>query len=179
MTAMKRLLPLLLCLPLLTGCFYSREMVGTKRAIERELPDVELDREVTLSVGPLALRFTRFVTGFVRDEDAQMARAYLRDISRVKVGVYDVAYLPTLDDFDPMRLRRFRDDWEVAVKVREDDQFVWVLYRPERDTVRDLYVLVLSEDELVMARVKGHLNRLVARVMEDHHPLTEMDWAGL
>ena len=36
----------------------------------------------------------------------------------------------------------------------------------------DLYVVVLADEELVLARVQGHLNRLLARVMEDHSDLT-------
>lgn len=167
---------LLLCLPLLTGCLYSREIAGTKRAIERELPEVRLDREMVVSVGPFGMGFARLFAG-IADEDE--ARTYLRDVRRVKVGVYTVSGLTSLDDFDPAGLRRFRDDWDVAVKIRDDDQFTWILYRPEVDTVRDLYVLVLDDEELVMARVKGNLDRLVANVMADHAPLTDLDGAGL
>ena len=173
-TLLTPLVLLIVVLPM-AGCFYSREIAHTRRDLERSYPDAEFDREVVVSLGPVALRTLGWVSGLVPDEDVDMARAYLREISRVKVGVYNVEYLPSLDGFDPPSLRRFRNDgWEVAVKVQDAEGMVWVLYRENRDDVRDLYVIVLDDEDLVLARVKGHLNRLLARVMEDHYEMR--DW---
>ena len=51
---------------------------------------------------------------------------------------------------------------------------VWVLYREGYDTVRDLYVLVLSEEELVIASVQGRLDALLQQVVADHGPFTSL-----
>ena len=64
--------------------------------------------------------------------DAHEARLYLDDIRRLNVAVYEVEYLPR--DFTietPARLERLleKDDWEIAVKEREHDQSLWILYR--------------------------------------------------
>jgi hypothetical protein len=89
--------------------------------------------------------------------------------------VYKTEFLPNLDDFDPPSLDRFkRDGWEMAVKTQEDNEVVWVLYKERHGVVRDLYAIVLSEDELVLARVKGHLDRLLAKVMEDQIHLRDL-----
>lgn len=159
----------------MTGCFYSREIAQTRRDLERQYPGAQFDREMVVSLGPASLRALGWMAGLVPEDEPQMASDYLREISRVKVGVYKTEFLPNLDDFDPPSLDRFkRDGWEMAVKTREDNEVVWVLYKERHGVVRDLYAIVLSEDELVLARVKGHLDRLLAKVMEDQIHLRDL-----
>lgn len=161
----------------LTGCFFSREISGTRRDIERAYPDLRLDQQIVLNLGPLSLRTARWLSEMVPDEEMEMATDYLRDISRVKVGVYKIDNPASLDAFDA-GLIRFDDEWETAIKTRDDDSRVWVLYREGGETVRDLYVVVLGDDDLAIARVRGNLNRLLARIMEDHVDLERLAGDG-
>ena len=158
----------------LTGCFYSREITHTRRDIEHAT-GVDFDRGIVVSLGPRSLGTIGWFAGLLSDEEeeARMVRDYVREISRIKVGIYNTRFGFALDDVDLTRLPRFeRKGWEVAVRFRDEDALGWVLYREHRDAVRDLYVVVLSDEELVLARVQGHLNDLLARVMEDHSDLT-------
>lgn len=159
------------CALLCSGCLYSREIVYMRREIQREVPDAHFEREVLLSLGPGSIRVLSWLTGFFGDEDVQMAHDYLRDIRRVKVGVYDVENLVN-EDVDLSRLERFvEENWEVAVKAREEQGVIWVLYNERHGVVRDLYVMVLDDQDLVMARIQGNLSRLLQRVIEDHSDL--------
>lgn len=171
------LLILLVGLPALTGCFYSREIAHVRRDIERQYPEARFERQVVVNAGPVLLRLSRWVARRV-DDDARMAADYLDEVRRVKVGVYRTERLPHLTDLDLPALRRFqRDGWDVAVRVRDDNEAVWVLYRENRRTVRDMYVLVLSDDELVIASIEGHLDRLLQKAIEDHASVSEwVDW---
>jgi len=164
-----RLLTFSLLAVLVSGCFYSREISQTRRDLERSYPGLELDQQVVVSIGPLGLRTAGWIAGFVPEEEAQLASRYIREVQRVKVGVYEVDRLGAARDFDPAALERFeRGGWETAARIREDDELVWVMYRERRDTVRDLYVVVLDGDELILARVQGRLNRLMEQVVRDH-----------
>ena len=169
----KYTLPLLaLLLFVASGCIYSREIAQTRRDLEAHYPEARFEREMVVNFGPLSLKTLGLVSKLSSDEDVAMARRYMNEIRRVKVGVYRVEQAPDLDAFDPPALRRFqRDGWELALKNRDDEQVVWVLYKERKGHVRDLYAIVLSEEELVLARVKGHLDRLLARVLEDHYAL--------
>lgn len=159
----------------LSGCFYSRELAHLRHDLERAYPEARFDREVEVSLGPPALHTLGWLARRVPEDEAQQAANYLHEVKRIKVGVYKTRHLPPLDEVDLPRLRRFREDgWQVAVRAREPDEMVWVLYRERHDAVRDLYVLVLSDEELVVARVQGHLNHLLARVVEDHAPLRKL-----
>ena len=124
-------------------------------------------------MGPLTLGFARWVTGLMddHDPDLQMARSYLKEVKRAKVGVYEIYNAPDLRTVQtPYRLQDMleRDGWDLAVRVREAETLVWVFYRAEHDTVRDLFAVVFEGDELVIARVDGNLDRLVAKAMADH-----------
>jgi len=68
----------------------------------------------------------------------------------------------------PAQLQRKQErGWEVAVKVREEDQFVWVMYRADDRAVREVLVVVLDDEELVMVKARGRLDRIVARAMAE------------
>ncbi|MFQ5572065.1 MAG: DUF4252 domain-containing protein [Rhodothermales bacterium] len=162
---------LLLALPL-TGCFYSREISQTRRDIERQFPGTRFDRGITMSLGPGSLGALGWMAGLVPEPESQMASDYLHEISHVKVGVYRTRYLPNLDEINMSTLRRFeRDGWDMAVKTQEENEVVWVFYKERYGEVRDLYVIVLTDEEMVLARIRGHLDRLLRQVMEDHHAL--------
>ena len=170
---MRRAAPLIILLVLpLTGCLYSREIVHTRRDIERETR-VDFDRGFVLSMGPSSLRTVEWLAGMVPEEEAQMGADYLRDIRRVKVGVFSLRRGRLEEVPDLRRLRRFeRGKWEVAVRFRDEQASGFVFYRAHRDTVRDLFIVVLDEEELVLARVEGRLNHLVAQIVADREKLT-------
>lgn len=160
----------LACL-LLSGCFYSREVARTRHAIEQAYPEARFDREMVLSLGPVSLFTAGLLTGLASDETEDV-RPYLRYLRRVKVGVYAVEGLPPLDAVDLPQLRRLREKgWETLIATREEDATTWTLYRERRGTVRDVYVLTLSEDELVMVRLKGRLDKLLAHAMRENGEL--------
>lgn len=156
----------LLILPL-SGCFFSREIAETRREIERAYPELELERQIVLNLGPLSLRTVRWFTGMLAGEEVDMATRYLRDVSRVKVGVFRSENPNALQEFDAGRIR-FDEDWTTAVKTQEEESRVWILYRDDGRTVRDLYLVILDEEDLAIARVRGNLGRLVGRIVQDH-----------
>ena len=161
------------------GCFYSREIAQTRRDIERAYPDAQFKRGVVVSLGPLSLRTIGWISGLVPEDEAQMASDYIREIHRVKVGVYNAEYHFSTEGLDIPTLRRFeRGNWEVAARIRDGDEQVWIMYRETADTIRDLFVVVLTEEDLILARVEGHLNRLLTRVMDDHADFTSIVRSG-
>lgn len=167
---------LLAACTLLSGCIYSREIARTRRDIERQYPDARFDRQVVLNLGPNTLGLVGWLADISDDEDAEQASAYLRDISRVKIGVYEVENLPELSGLELSKLGRLeRQGWEVAVKAVEGNEAVWVLYREGGETIRDMYVFALDDEELVLVRIRGHLSRLLERAMQEDG----LDWSGM
>ncbi|HET6569027.1 MAG TPA: DUF4252 domain-containing protein [Rhodothermales bacterium] len=170
------LVPVLLASMLLSGCIYSREIAHTRREIERSYPEARLHRQVVLNFGPGSLGLISLLTHLVPGDGAREVAGYLQDVEHVKLGIYEVENMPALDDLHIARLDRLqRQGWEVAVKTREEDEAVWILYRERDDSVRDLYLFVLDRDDLVIARLRGDLRRLLQRAMaESDGDLTDL-----
>ena len=165
------LLAFALLAPTLSGCIYSREVAQTRRALEAAYPEARFEREMVLSLGPVSLFALRLFSGLAPEE------VPLRDLRRVKVGVYRAEGLPPLQRFDPAQVRRLqRQGWTVAVRTREADAATWVLYRARRGTVRDVYVLALDDEELVLTRLSGRFDRILARAFREDGAL---DWSRL
>jgi hypothetical protein len=137
------------------------------RDISSQVPGAAFDKQFAISLGPLTIGFARFVMAFV--PDAGEARGYLKDVSGVQVAVYDTEGLSSTANVKmPERLRRLeKEGWEMAVKVREKDNVVWVMYHIDDDTIDQLYVVSLDDEELVMVKARGHLERLVARALSE------------
>jgi hypothetical protein len=168
---------------LLSGCIYSREINNTRREIERQAPSAEFHRVITVNLGPFGVRLARWITARVdrEDEDLQRVSRYLRDVRRIKVGVFRNRGAHGAQLGDIPSLRRFqRRGWEVAVAARDDDEQLWLMYREKRGSISDIYAIVQEDDELVIARIQGHLTDLLESAIQDHdvfRDLTEVkDW---
>jgi hypothetical protein len=151
-----------------SGCLWAPDLAMVRKDIERQLPGVSFDKEIELTLGPISLAFARLLTRV--SPDAQDASGYLQDVSRIELAVYNTEDMPPANTVSmPRRLKKMTESegWELAVKVRDDDELAWVLYRLDDDAVRELYVVVVSDDELVMVKAEGRLERLVARALSD------------
>jgi hypothetical protein len=151
-----------------SGCLWAPDLAMVRKDIERQLPGASFEKEIELTLGPISLTFARLITRVV--PDAREASGYLRDVSRIELAVYNAERVPPARDVKmPERLKEMTsgEDWEMAVKIRDNDELVWVFYRMEDEAVRELYVVSLDDDELVMVRAEGRLERLVARALRE------------
>ncbi|HET6349896.1 MAG TPA: DUF4252 domain-containing protein [Candidatus Krumholzibacteria bacterium] len=150
------------------GCFWSPELSSIRQDMEKQMPGSSFNKNIELSLGPLTLSLARLVTSLVPGTDE--ARPWLHGLSHVQVGVYE-ASIDSVDNVrTPRRLRSLLDHgWETAVRVRDHNEAVWILYRPDGDHVKEVFVVVLNEDELVLVKASGHLERLVAAALDEAH----------
>ena len=160
---------LVAALPLANGCMWAPELIEVKKDIARQMPEVDFHKNVVLSFGPLTMVLARTITGFI--PDAHEVRGYLRDVSRLQVAVYEVSGRP--DDAPvqtPAHLQELLDDgWEMAARVNDEGDRVWLLYRLDDDSVREMFVVAMSDDELVLVKLKGRLERVMAQALENVH----------
>ena len=161
-----------LLLPCLAGCLWTPELSSIQREIERQLPGARFEKDVRLSLGPLSLGMARFATGFIPQgvaPEAREAHEYLQEVRRVQVALYRTLTLPPLQEVrlpEPLKTRIVRDGWHLAVKKQSAVELVWVLTREDMGLVRDIYVVVLDRQHLVLVRVEGRMDQLLAKAME-------------
>jgi hypothetical protein len=148
-----------------SGCLWAPELSSVCRDIAGQVPGTHFDKQFAISLGPLSIGFARFVTAFI--PDARDARDYLHDVSRIQVAVYETGRPAAAEEVRmPEQLQKLQQEgWETAVKVREEDSVVWVMYHIDEDSIDQMYVVVLDDEELVLVKARGHLERLAARAL--------------
>jgi hypothetical protein len=154
----------------LSGCIGSGNMTQVRNDLDEQLTGVRFKRVVGIQTGPLTLGLARFVTSFI--DDAREARSLMRTVTFAHVRVYEViGRLKGQEVRTPRTLRDLQENgWNMLVKVREEDSNVWIMSHDRFGDVRDLYMVVMDDESLVMARVKGNFTELVTRAMQmDEH----------
>ncbi len=112
-------------------------------------------REFGFTLGRTSMALARWGVGMSGEQET---RRMLQGIHKVQVGVYEVVEAgdgsrgPLASDFH---------DWDPLVRMREDDESVLVLARGEADRFHRLLMVVDSEDELVLVRLRGDLNDIL------------------
>lgn len=161
------LVPLMMSLS--SGCLWAPGLDNVRKDIERQLPGASFDRQFAISLGPLAIGVARTVVGLV--PDAREAHEYLRDVSSVKLAIYEASHIPRGPRLTmPQRLVKLveEDGWEVAVRASQEGDTVWLLYRADGDVIKEIYLVVLNDDELVVVTARGRFDRLLAKAMREH-----------
>ena len=133
-------------------------------------------REIGLSFGPLPLALARLAVG-----DDPEAGAILRDLRAVRVYVYDAVH-----DADRVeqQVRAVRaglldEGWSALATVRDGDENVAVLLRPDSDGEgnQGLAVIVQGADEVVLVNLIGNvrLDQFAEYMTQIHVDLPEIE----
>lgn len=159
----------LAALVLLSGCFTSRELSGIQRTIDRQNPNVELRRNFVLNAGSGTIHLLERGASLWKSDESLIARRYLSDIDRIKVGIYDVRTRNSdhrlTFDLPP------REGWIPAIVVRGEGQSTAVHYREARGGVRDLLIVAGDDEQVVVVRMRGDLGRILLRALEDREEI--------
>jgi hypothetical protein len=155
------------------GCLWSPELARVQQDLERQLPGARFEKDFAISLGPMTLGLARAITGMV--PDAREASGYLKHVKRIQVAVYNASSMPAMNTVRmPKQLKQLQEraGWETAVRVRDENEIVWIMYKIDGDRIRDLLVVCLSDDELVMVKASGTLDALVARALSETDGVT-------
>jgi hypothetical protein len=155
---------ILIALAVLTlpGCLFDPDIEDVVHAIEHEIHPATLQPEATVHVGRGLLTVARALVSFVPDDDVQEAKALLRGIHDVHVGVYQVEGLDgPLKLPSSLRDRLADDGWQFVAQVQENGSSVYVLAQSRKNKVGGVYVVIHENDELVVAKLKGNLSHTI------------------
>ncbi len=145
------------CLATATSCIRFHGPEDLRRDLARTA-GVKLDREMGVTLTRTAVMLVRWATS---EEDIP-----LRGVRRVEVGTYRVQGLgrgvEQRRPIDPPEL----PGWQNIVRVREDNEHIFVLVREEEDEIRGMLIVVAEEDEWVLVRIRGSLRHTLESVME-------------
>lgn len=149
------------------GCFlWAPNLEPIRREMQATTPGVHLDAGVQLHFGRLSLALAkRIARATADDEEERQVADLLRHVNGVEVAVYEV------EDMQPgerklweQKMARLgeRRGWLLAARFRDEDSVGSVHFAFAGSQVRSIWIFVLDDEELVMARLRGHLDRALA-----------------
>ena len=175
-----RVLLLVAATPLVGGCLRAVQLERMGDEIAWECPQAHMHRELSLSLGPMAIGLLRWGAGLADDEDAQEAKRYLAHVRRIQIAVYKVSAMPRDERvLFPRQLQETLadDDWELLVKATDPGEEALIHYREDKNgVVRDMNIISLddNEGELVLVRLSGDLSQLFDLALADAHGVTRV-----
>lgn len=158
MTQLPRIAAMAVVFLTATGCFTYHGPRGTERALERSL-GVELRRDVGVKLGPIS---TRFVASFTEDEGVD-----LHGLTSIGVVVFErgAGHGREARRIEPRDLGL--TGYRTMISTRDGDDQVLILVKPREGSIRDMAVLAVDADEVVFARLTGHLDELLAKALDE------------
>ncbi|MBD3287581.1 DUF4252 domain-containing protein [candidate division KSB1 bacterium] len=154
-----------------SGCIPTRDFEFIEDAIRSDLhSDIHLKTNFKFSFGPVSISTIRlFVDLADADNEAEM---YLKEIKRVQIGVYEVRH----NRFGKGRVRiplKVRDkleemDYELFINARERGEHVNLYFKELNRYFSSLYIIVFEDDELVILEVRGNLENMIEKAIQEH-----------
>lgn len=153
-----------------SGCIgVNREFKNIRSQILESIDD-DFDRQIEFSVGPVGF----FVASqFVRFADTEEnVDEMLSKIRNIHIGIYD-----RLSSFSKPSLSLLRnitesivdEDWKSLVKSIDGNEMVGVYVKDVNpDDIDELFVVTLTEEELVLVKLQGSLGSLIEIIVRDH-----------
>jgi len=140
------------------GCMTYRGPVGVEATIEMKA-QVELRREMGIKLGPLS---TKFAASIVHDGDDDLD---LRDLTGIGVAVFEV----TKHTGEPAQRLDAKDlgveGWRPMIESRSEGEQLLLLAKPGNGEIREMMLVSIESDEVVVVRLKGHLDRLIEKTL--------------
>jgi hypothetical protein len=145
----------------MTGCFAYRGPVGVEDSLERSL-GVDLKRDIGIKLGPISTRIVGSLAANEEDLDIDF-----RDLTSVGVVVFERGAgngrTPRRVVPEDLGLRGYT----TMLSSSDGDEQVLIMVKPSGASIHEMVLLAVDTDEVVVARVTGHVDKLLAKALDD------------
>ncbi len=153
---------LLLISTAFSGCIgVNRNFKKIRRAVTENI-DVKYNKSFEFSVGRTGLMLAGMV---VRLSDVEEpVDDILSEVSRIQVGVYEKAsgnLNTTMADLNRITDEMNSQGWRYIVRSVQRDEVVGVFVRGDDPRLRQLYVIAIDSNEMVLVEIHGELSKIV------------------
>ena len=151
------------------GCMEINEEFSQVRNEIIDQLDDDYKSEVQFSIGSVGITISSWFVDFATDEE--FIDDMLQDISGVQLGVYERVKgtdAPDLNTISKIESEMNSYGWKSVVRTTEEDEVSAVYFRVSPDELLErIFVVSLSEDELVLVEVEGDLKSIITTVIRD------------
>jgi len=162
---------------LLTGCIGVNKQFGeVKDKIMGELGN-DYKTEFQFSVGSAAITVSSWFVDLAADEE--YIDEMMREISSVQVGVYNqIEGSDAKADFNTLKSidkEMSSKGWKYIVRTIDNDELTAIYISADlEEMLNSIYVINLSDKELVIIEVNGDLKKVISYAIEERNFQVEM-----
>ncbi len=156
----------------LIGCIgINRQFSEVKNKIMGKLGD-DYKTEFQFSVGSGAITVSSWFVDLAADEE--YVDDMLREISSVQVGVYNriegAKYKADFSTLNSIDEEMNKNEWKYIVRSSENNELtaIYISSNPE-ELLKKMYVINLSDEELVIVEVNGDLKKVISYAIEERN----------
>jgi len=157
-----------------SGCYRAVRLEKMGYEILDACPDARFKKDVSISIGGMSWGLLKNVAMSVEKDDHEI-QTYVGNLSKIEVVVYEASGIYK-DDMRPIGeivKESLGDDWQLMVKTAEDDELVWIHYREDNQSIREMNIVVYDNDEFVIVRLAGNLDEIMEVALEEHGNFTD------
>ena len=163
------LLPILFLPLFLSGCIgINEEFAEIRNEVLNNLDD-DFRSEYQFSVGSVGITVSSWFVDAAAEED--LAADILDDVSSVQVGVYKKirnTHSPDITTLRELEDEMIQKGWKSIVKNCEEDELSGIYIRSNpNETLNRLFVINLSNEELILVEVEGDLKEVISTVIRE------------
>ena len=150
-----------------SGCT-TNEFNDVQHAIEKQIQPAKTKTHLKLNLGPVLLFPVKTIVNLIDTEDE--ASPYLDEIMKVQVGVYKIKKTNQPAELkipDTVKKVLLESGWEIFIRVREKNEMVECYYKQKSEDIIGIYTIVLDDDNLIIAEVRGRLDRIIEKAVQE------------
>ena len=153
-----------------TSCIgVNQEFKNIRTKIISSLDD-DFDRQFEFSIGPvgffLASQFVKFA------DTEENVDEMLSKVRNIHIGIYDRLSnfsKPSLSLLTSITNSIVDENWKSIVKSIDGNEMVGVFVKEENpDDIEEIFVITLTNEELVMVKLQGSLGSIIELVIKEH-----------
>ncbi len=148
---------------LLSGCIsVDGYFKGMRNTVFKSV-DGSYHREVEFSLGAAALTLSSVAVSF--SDAPEFTDDILRKVDRVQIGVYKNNdwrnYKPNFASMKKISDDLREDGYNFIVRAVDRDEMVLVTVKGDSEKIKEMFIVVATDEELVMTQIFGDLNEIM------------------
>jgi hypothetical protein len=150
-----------------SGCF-TADFDGIDKRLLWELREASVEKKIKFKIGPLTMSMLKAVTTFAPLEPE--VKGMVRGISSIDIAVYELSNTEEVSLSGSLSRsiaeQLGRKGWEQIVRAKEIDSMAFVFCRYDDVRIKGIYVIAMEAEELVLVKIHGRLDHVLALAME-------------
>ncbi len=158
----------------IVGCYRSVRLERMGYEILDACPDARFQKEFSLSLGGVSWGIIKSIAMAAEKDDPDV-QAYVGNLSRIELVVYNARGISRDDarSIGEVVRSNLNDNWDLMVKIAENDDLAWIHYREDNGHIRELQITAYDGEEFVIVRLSGRLDEIMEMAIDDHGGFTD------